>query len=151
MDTDITKEDGSFSKVEAAINKIDGNNGSLVLRLCYGSFRGLLMGDAEQSAEELLRSSYSAEQLRSDLLLVGHHGSNDACGEAFLQAVMPHWAAISCGAGNPYGSPDGRLLARLEAVVAEILRTDREGELCWQLSEDGSVIGVITEEDGGIK
>lgn len=127
----------------------EGNNGSLVLRLCYGSFTALLMGDAEERVEKELLADYGEAQLRSQLLLVGHHGSNSACCEEFLRAVMPRWAAVSCGEGNAYGNPDGRVLDRLGDVDAEIRRTDLEGELCWKLSEDGSVIGVIAEKNGG--
>ena len=105
------------------------NDGGLVIRLSCGDFCALMMGDASKRVEERLLEAYGESQLRADVLFVGHHGAEDACGEAFLQAVRPTYALISCGAGNAYGQPDGRTLERLRAVGATVLRTDLGGEL----------------------
>ena len=106
-----------------------GNEGSLVLRVQCGSFAMLLMGDAGAGTEAWLLEQYGPLQLEADVLHVGHHGSDAACGAEFLRAVLPECAVISCGAGNSYGHPDGRALARLEDAGASVRRTDLEGEL----------------------
>ena len=115
----------------------DGNEGSLVLLLRCADFGALMMGDVPSETELALVETYGAEQLRADLLCVGHHGSDTSTCEEFLNAVRPSYAVVSCGAGNAYGHPDGRTLARLEQAGAEILRTDLEGDIVIRVYENG--------------
>ena len=100
--------------------------------------RFLLMGDAEQPNEQALLESGCA--LRADLLKVGHHGSSTSSSEDFLSAVRPAYALISCGEDNSYGHPEQAVLDRLEAVGAEIYRTDRNGTI--RVVCDGETIAM---------
>lgn len=109
------------------------NENSLVLLVEVAGVRILLMGDAGNETERRLLAD--PERLRSDVLVVGHHGANGSSSAELLAAVAPRTAVISCGAGNSYGHPDGRLLARLAAVGAEIRRTDTEGDIRIALTE----------------
>ena len=112
------------------------NDTSLVIRLTYGSFHALFTGDAgTQEEQDILQSRAS---LRSDVLKVGHHGSADASGEAWLQAVRPKTAVISCGVNNEYGHPASQTVSRLEAIGTEILRTDQMGDIVIRAAQDGS-------------
>lgn len=108
-----------------------GNRGSLVLRVQCGNTSILMTGDAETETETVLLEQYGAAHLAADVLHVGHHGSDTSSGEAFLRAVAPRHAVISCGAGNRFGHPDGRTLARLSAVGAEVFRTDLSGDILF--------------------
>ena len=74
--------------------------------------------------------------MQTDVLIVGHHGANTSTSEELLETAQPQYAVISCGAGNVYGHPDGRTLARLEKSEAEILRTDLEGDLRFAIYEN---------------
>ena len=80
--------------------------------------------------------NFGAAHFRVDALLVGHHGANTSTSEALLAATQPKYAVISCGAGNPYGHPDGRTLARIEKAGAEILRTDLDGDVRFVIYEN---------------
>lgn len=111
------------------------NDSSLVLKLCGNGLSALIMGDATARTERRLLELYGESQLLSDLLIIGHHGANDVGDEAFLAAVRPRYTVISCGAGNAYGNPDGRLLSRLEQTGAVVLRTDLLGEITLCPSE----------------
>lgn len=111
-----------------------GNENGLVLRLTVGATRILIMGDSGCSTEEMLLEQLGAEELRAEILLAGHHGSNTASSSHFLQAVAPEQIMISCGKGNAYGHPDGRALARMQAICDRIRRTDVEGEIHITLS-----------------
>jgi competence protein ComEC len=102
------------------------NNDSLVLRLKYRNRTLLLPGDAEKQAEHAMLQENS-ENLHSDVLKVGHHGSKNSTTQEFLDAVAPTIAIVSSGEDNPYGHPSPELLARLEASGARVLRTDRDG------------------------
>ncbi|MEE2779193.1 MAG: MBL fold metallo-hydrolase [Myxococcota bacterium] len=89
---------------EASENTVT-NNTSVVLSLGWAGRQVLLMGDAEEAVEEALLSAHDqgAIDLESDVLKVGHHGSNTSSSEAFLEAVLPssqkeeRWAVISSG------------------------------------------------------
>ncbi len=103
----------------------DMNDNSIVLRLTHEGNQFLFTGDASAQEEDILcRSGYS---LRADVLKVGHHGSATSSGRAFLDQVRPETAVISVGAKNPYGHPTKVVLSRLEAIGAEIYRTDLNG------------------------
>ena len=67
------------------------------------------------------------EQLRSTVMKAGHHGSSTSNSRALLQAVQPQAVGISCGAGNDYGHPHRETLETLEAVGAQVFRTDQLG------------------------
>lgn len=103
------------------------NNNSIILRVTYGADSILLMGDAEEEEENWLVSS--GQDLRADVLVVGHHGAGTSTTQAFLDAVKPSCAIISCAKGNSYGNPEGGVIARLQGVGAELLRTDLQGEI----------------------
>jgi competence protein ComEC len=101
------------------------NDASLVVRLQDGSMSILFVGDAEQEAEEsLLRERHL---LRSRVLKVGHHGSRTSSSMAFLEAVSPEFAVISCGEGNRFSHPAGKTLASLDSLGIAVHRTDRDG------------------------
>ena len=118
----------------------DPNNGSLVLRVDYGETSFLFTGDMEQKAEgDLLESG---ADVRADVLKAGHHGSPTSSSEAFLTAVQPSVAIIS-GADNDYGHPGADVLARLEALNAEIYRTDTQGEII--IVSDGKTLTITTD------
>ena len=103
------------------------NAKSQALRLTYRGNSFLFMGDCGIPEEGEILSHYSASDLSSQVLKVGHHGSRDGTGEAFLSAVCPEIAVISCGSGNSYGFPGAELLVRLSAAGCRILRTDTGG------------------------
>ena len=109
-----------------------GNENSIVLKLHYGNFDALLMGDVGVEQEKQILDAYGESQLACDLYKVGHHGSNTSSSAEFLAAVKPIYAVIGCGAANSYGHPTGEVLERLAATGAEVLRTDLSGELVFE-------------------
>ena len=121
----------------------DSNNNSLVLRLSYGEISFLLTGDIEEEAERYL--ARTAPLLQSDVLKVGHHGSNSSTTAAFLRAVKPRWAVISAGADNQYGHPHADVVSRLDEAVgkANIFSTATQGTI--HFSTDGQSLWVETE------
>ncbi len=112
------------------------NNYSAVLRVKYGNTAFLFTGDAESIAEtEMINSGYA---LKSDVLKVGHHGSNSSTTPTFLKAISPKFAVISAGKGNSYGHPHQEVLARLNDAGIQIYCTDESGTIIAE--SDGNVI-----------
>lgn len=120
------------------------NNTSLVLKAVYGNTSFLFTGDMEKEAEaDMLDYWGDRVDWQTDLLKVGHHGSDTSSGYRFLNAVMPTYGIISVGTGNDYGHPHAEPLSRLNQAEAVVARTDKLGhiiahsdghtvELTWQ-------------------
>ncbi len=110
--------------------KASDNNTSIVMRIQNGTFSALLTGDAEEESERHLVQEYGG-RLRSQILKVGHHGSNTSSIQEFLDAVAPTVGVISVGKDNTYGHPTPRVLKRLERMDIIIRRTDLEGDVVY--------------------
>ncbi len=116
----------------------DANLDSATVKLTYGDTSFLFTGDLEGEAEASLVES-AGEKLHADVLKVGHHGSASATSEAFLNAVAPSVAVISCGENNDYGHPHSSVTERLYAYGITVGRTDRgssivvisDGKTAW--------------------
>jgi competence protein ComEC len=121
----------------------DINNNSVVLRVEFGRTAMLLTGDAQAEAEARLLS-HGGDDLRADILKVGHHGSAYSSTPEFLAAVRPKVAIISCGRHNVFGHPSPRTLAALRTTGASIFRTDLNGgiSIAIELKGDASATSV---------
>lgn len=117
------------------------NDNSLMLRVEFGKASFLFTGDAEATEEEEILAQ--GNPVQADVLKVGHHGSETSTSEAFLQAVHPVCAVISCGAGNDYGHPHQETLDKLSAAGVTVYRTDLSGAVTFLT--DGSTIRVYTD------
>lgn len=124
----------------------DANANSIVIRLTYGKTAFYLAADSEAETEK--RILESGEELASDVYKVAHHGSRHSSSAELLEKIHPKIAVVSVGAGNDYGHPTRQTLDRLEAVKAEVLRTDLDGEVV--LHSDGEKVTYATEKGGGL-
>ena len=119
------------------------NNASIVFRIRYGTQSILFMGDAEgkdredspdlaQYAERFLLDSVGANQIRSTVLKIGHHGSETSSTLPFIAAVDPDYVIVSSGRENFRGIylPDASTLARYcdRKPATLIYRTDQDDE-----------------------
>lgn len=101
------------------------NNSSVVLRVVIGRRTALLTGDIERDAEE----SLADQEIRADVLKVGHHGSKTSSTPLLLDAVHPRIALISCGLHNLFGHPHPSVLGSLRSRGIHSWRTDRNGTI----------------------
>ena len=111
----------------------DMNNYSAVVKITYGDTAFLFMGDAEKVIENKLKLG-----LKSDVIKVGHHGSDTSTGEKFLQSVSPEVAVISVGENNDYSHPHNEVVSRLKKHNINIFRTDYDGTVV--IGSDGEKI-----------
>ncbi|MBL8204877.1 MAG: MBL fold metallo-hydrolase [Blastocatellia bacterium] len=122
-----------FSNSDIGTDRSVQNANSIVLRLSYGSFAMLFMGDAEFETEA--RMMTAGANLRANVLKVGHHGSRHATSGKFLTAVAPQFSIISVGENNDYGHPAQLTMDRLKKASIKTLRTDLSGEI--EIFSDG--------------
>lgn len=118
----------------------DLNDSSIVVRGLFGDNSFLFTGDATGKVEETLLD----ENIDSDVLKVGHHGSKYSSTDEFLAAVTPEYAIISVGDGNSYQHPHDVSLKRIKNSGAKIYRTDREGTII--ATSDGKDVTFRTIE-----
>ena len=88
-----------------------------------------------ESADAMVESGLD---LKADVLKAGHHGSSTSTSDAFLAAVNPDYAVISCGKDNSYGHPHQETMDKLNAADISIFRTDEQGTVV--AVSDGSSI-----------
>ncbi|MBE6538211.1 MAG: MBL fold metallo-hydrolase [Ruminococcaceae bacterium] len=121
-------------------NSRDTNNSSVIARITYGGVRMMFTGDAEHIEEADVLEGYSAATLDCDFLKMGHHGSSTSSSKAFMDAVTPSVAAISCGIDNSYGHPHRETLEMLRERNIEYHRTDELGSIVYVC--DGKTIKI---------
>lgn len=108
----------------------ESNLSSIVVQVSYGDIDFMLTGDAPASIEEYLVNNYGSA-LQSEVLKLGHHGSNTSSSEIFLSAVRPNYAVVSAGKDNRYGHPRPEVLERVAAVDALIRSTIDKGTITF--------------------
>ena len=119
-----------------------GSNSSIVIRLTFGKVSFLFTGDMEEPQERALLEEMT--DLRSQVLKIGHHGSETSSCEDFLEEVSPEYAVISVGRDNSYGHPDLAVLERLENECKKIFRTDKNSDVT--AVTDGESVKILTKK-----
>lgn len=148
----IALEDGVVVKVLHPPMEWDGehktlNDMSVVVRLSYGDIDFMLVGDAENRSEkEILKTQL---EVRSEFLKLGHHGSEGATSELFLDRVLPVFAVISVGVKNRFGHPHEPTLKKLSARRISVLRTDELGTII--IATDGKHVMIKVRGKGAGK
>lgn len=120
----------------------DNNNSSIVCKVTYGDIDILFTGDCEEQSEKIMLD-YDCD-FESEILKVGHHGSETSTSEAFLDAVNPSLCVISVGEGNSYKHPSERTLSLFKNNGITYYRTDELGTI--ELEIDGkNIISNFTD------
>lgn len=109
------------------------NDSSLVLEVCHGKNKFLLLGDLESQGIASLMKSVS--DLDCFLLKIPHHGSGGSFDKNLYQKTDPEIVVISVGENNPFGHPSKEVVAYWEEAEVPVYRTDLNG-------------GIVVESDG---
>ena len=138
---------GLVLKVEHKFGTTDVNTGSVMLT---GDSNGRVWHDA-------ILKDYTARELKSDILMAGHHGSKTffdcPTGLAFssgnftehLEAIEPDMCVISVGS-NSFGHPDEMALKHYEHYSRGVLtgektvRTDSDGTIKIELGQASALM-----------
>ena len=118
---------GAKTNALSCVLRVVGDDGS----------SALLTGDVEAPGEARIvarardHPADPAAELRSDILVVPHHGSHTSSTDAFLSAVRPGVAVIQVGYRSRYGHPAPEVVARYAAHGIPVVRTDHCGAWLW--------------------
>ena len=142
----FTLNDAVIDVLYTEDNSANLNDSSIVLKLTYGNVKFLFMGDAESKTEK----SILEQDIKADVLKLGHHGSSYATTLGFLNKVDPKYAVIEVGKNNSYHHPHPSTLNKLKNKNITIYRTDENGTIICQT--DGVNINfntINTDTNGG--
>lgn len=113
---------------------LKSNAMSCVLRVAPSGADGpsvLLTGDIERDQEAALVAA-RPQALRSDVLIVPHHGSKTSSTPAFLDAVAPRVAIFQAGYRNRFGHPAAEVAARYVERGIETHASPACGAWLWR-------------------
>lgn len=180
-----TYTDGNGNKVEAAYNNnvgaytISGENWEMkcysfdeadypsgtnaekinaVSPIClleYAERTIVLTGDANEMTEEYVLSKGYLDNIDTDILKVGHHGSKSSTTQAFLDKIDAEFAIISTSGTREkpqekYTHPHPDLLARLDNYTDAVPDADFNGFRQVYITGSDGDITVTIGENGGI-
>ena len=143
-----------FDILHPALDDLDSdledNEVSCTLRVSSRAGSALIPGDLEKRGEAALldRASDEGLDLRSDVIIVPHHGSRFASGPPLVDAVDAGIAVYPVGAGNRFGHPAPAILDRYAETGAAQWRTDCDGAVRLDLSADGHWRVTASRVDG---
>lgn len=112
---------------------------SCVLRVsaASGGASALLTGDIERGQESRLVERYG-DALRSQVLLVPHHGSKTSSTAAFLGSVRADVAVVQSGYRNRFGHPAPEVVRRLLRNTGGVQASPSCGAWSWSSGEAGT-------------
>ena len=104
---------------------------SCVIRVQGSSGSALLSGDIEREQEAALVAA-QGDALRSDVLLVPHHGSKTSSSAGFLDAVQPAVAVFQAGYRNRFNHPAPDVLERYRQRGIDVVDSPTCGAWRWR-------------------
>ncbi|MDP2684652.1 MAG: MBL fold metallo-hydrolase [bacterium] len=114
-----------FENLESDLEDI--NDSSIVLKMEYQDFSTLFTGDATVEVEEEIIQH--GDNIQSNILKVGHHGSKYSSSFDWLEKVNAEYAIIQVGEYNKFNHPHKITIYKLTGLGMEILRNDEMGDI----------------------
>lgn len=128
---------------------------SPICLLEYAERTIVLTGDANEMTEEYVLSKGYLDNIDTDILKVGHHGSKSSTTQAFLDKIDAEFAIISTDGtrtvpNESYGHPTKELLSRLDSYTDAVPDADFNGFRQVYITGSDGDITVTIGENGGI-
>ena len=118
------------------------NNDSIVTRVSFKGHSVLLCGDIESKG--MTDIAASGPDFKADIIKVPHHGSTTSINDKFYDIAKPSFAVIMVGKNN-YGHPAQKLLDMLSDRKIKTFRTDTNGDILFEFSQNGIGVKIIRE------
>lgn len=115
----------------------------------------VLTGDANEMTEEYVLAKGYLDNIDTDILKIGHHGSESSTTQAFLDKIDAEFAIISTSGtreepNTSYTHPNPDLLARLDGYTDAVPDADYNGFRQIYITGSDGDITVTIGENGGI-
>ena len=127
---------------------------SPICLLEYAERTIVLTGDANEMTEEYILAKGYLDNIDTDILKVGHHGSKSSTTQAFLDKIDAEFAIISTNGTREvpgsYKHPTKELLSRLDNYVDAVPDADFNGFRQVYITGSDGDITVTIGENGGI-
>jgi competence protein ComEC len=120
------------------------NDSSLVLKITFGRVSFLIPGDISSDIEEQLIKSKI--DLRSDVLVVPHHGSAYSSSAEFIKAVACRYAIVSAGKANVFHHPHPSTIQRYYDAGVNLFHTDSDGAVTFTTSGKNLHVDTFTNK-----
>ncbi|MEE9304458.1 MAG: DNA internalization-related competence protein ComEC/Rec2 [Thiotrichaceae bacterium] len=110
-----------------SVEKNSDNNRSCVLRISNNNHSLLLTGDIQKIAERHILETDPT--LKSEVIVIPHHGSKTSSTAHFINAVQPELALAAVGYRNRFHFPNKDVVKRYEKRGVSILTTVESGAI----------------------
>lgn len=109
------------------------NEHSCVVKISDGQFSILLPGDIGKAQERTLIEIRN--ELKSDILIAPHHGSNTSSSREFIEAVKPEFVVFSQGYFNRWQFPKQRVVTRYYQQGVKMFATSQHGQIHFNIGQ----------------
>ena len=105
-----------------------------------------MTADIEKLSETQLLERFKDEPavLKSDVLVVPHHGSRTSSTDAFIDAVSPAMALVPVGYRSRFRHPNSAVMERYAVRKIPIYRTDFLGAITLKFARDANGIPSLS-------
>ena len=124
-----------FKVISNPHKKASDNDESCVLQVLTEQQSLIVSGDATIKIEKNLVNKY-AKNLKSSILIAGHHGSNTSTSKEWLKAIQPEMVVFSAGYGNRFGFPRQEVIKRITENKIRWLNTACSGAIGFTITKD---------------
>lgn len=114
---------------DCKVESNDNNASSFVFLLTHGRNSCLITSDIDSIAQRKIVTG--KQSIKSDLLIVPHHGSRNFS-TLFFQYANPELAVVSCAQSNTFGHPSQEVLKTLMSLSSKIYYTFIEGHIIFR-------------------
>lgn len=126
----VLGDEGASVKIYPGEIGKSSNENSLCVLFQAADCDILITGDRSISAENALIEKYDIPKI--DIMVAGHHGSDNSAGFHLLSKAEPESVVISVGKNNSFGHPGKETIKRLELFGCNIYRTDMQGTIVFR-------------------
>ena len=123
----------SFRVLQAAGPFSNKNDSSCVLLVQVAGWQILLPGDISRQVEKQLLQQYP--DVKAQVLILAHHGSNSSSDFVFLHQLSPQLALNSASLFNRHQHPSADVQLRLATLGIPLLNTAQSGAIRLDISE----------------
>lgn len=113
--------------------RVKNNDRACVLKISTADGSVLIPADIERRGERALLATVP-ERLRSDVLIVPHHGSRTSSTPEFVQTVAPQAVIYPVGYRNRFRHPHPDVAERYRQLGSTPFRTDQDGAIRVELA-----------------